>query len=562
MDFHSFPYHRPAMQTLKNQFSQLFVELKKAEEYAAFISVFKKINLLRKEFESARTTNSIRHSINTKDDFYSQENTFFNENIPLFEQLINDFYKIIVGSKFIKEINEEFGDYFLKKVDCTLKTFNDTILSDLVKENELVTKYSKLQASAEIEFKGEKLTMSQLGAHSVNKDRSVRKSAADAGHSWYAERGNEFDVIFDDLVKIRHKIAVQLGFKNYTELAYKRLNRTDYGPEEVKGFRDSIHKHICPVTAQLKQQQATRINLEKPEYYDWFFNFQSGNATPKGGAKWITEKAQKMYNELAPESAEFFSFMSKNKMMDLESKPGKAAGGYCTFIESYPSPYIFSNFNGTDGDVLVLTHEIGHAFQVYCSMNQPLPEYYWPTTDACEIHSMSMEFLTWPWMNEFFEEETEKFKYSHLSNQLLFLPYGAAIDEFQHWIYENHEVTPAVRNKMWLEIESKYLPYRTNSSSPYLNSGRQWQRQLHLYHFPFYYIDYALAQVCAYQFWLESRKDANKAWEKYLALCRMGGSDSFINLLTKAGLKNPFNEAVLIEISNEVQSYIEKNKVE
>lgn len=264
-----------------------------------------------------------------------------------------------------------------------------------------------------------------------------------------------------------------------------------------------------------------------------------------------------MYDELSKETGEFFRYMNENNLMDLVAKKGKAGGGYCTYIENYKSPYIFSNFNGTSGDIDVLTHEAGHAFQVYSSRHFEIPEYNWPTYEACEIHSMSMEFFTWPWMELFFKEDTDKYKFSHLSSGLLFLPYGVSVDEFQHWVYENPEATPAERNQQWRAIERKYLPHKDYDGNAYLEAGGFWQRQGHIYNSPFYYIDYTLAQICAFQFWKRSRENQEEAWNDYARLCKLGGSMPFTELVREANLISPFEEGCVESVIGEIETWLD-----
>jgi M3 family oligoendopeptidase len=296
---------------------------------------------------------------------------------------------------------------------------------------------------------------------------------------------------------------------------------------------------------ELKEKQRKRLGLDKLYFYDNDIDFNTGNAAPKGNPEWIMERAGKMYNELSPETGKFMNYMMEGELTDLYNKAGKAPGGYCTFIAEYKSPFIFSNMNGTSDDIRVLTHEAGHAFQGFCSRDFDIPEYRTPTMEACEIHSMSMEFLTWDWMNLFFEEQTDKFKYAHLERALKFIPYGVSVDEFQHFVYENPDATPEERKKAWSAIEKKYLSFRDYDDIEFLKNGGFWQSQPHIYRLPFYYIDYCLAQICALQFWKKAVDDKKTAWEDYLALCKEGGKYNFTELIKIAKIKSPFEETTV-----------------
>ena len=253
--------------------------------------------------------------------------------------------------------------------------------------------------------------------------------------------------------------------------------------------------------------------------------------------------------------------MIDEELMDLENRAGKSGGGFCTSFPSLERPYIFANFNGTDHDVTVLTHEAGHAFQGYQSRKQPLNRYLWPTYEACEIHSMSMEFLTWDWMNLFFKEDTDKFLFKHIAGSLSFLPYGALVDHFQHWVYENPKATPKERKKQWLELEKIYQPGKKYDNLKFLKNGGFWQKQAHIYEMPFYYIDYTLAQVCAFQFWIRMQEDKESAWADYLELCKAGGSMSFLNLVKLAKIKSPFDPKVFEEVATKINNWLSENSL-
>ena len=227
-----------------------------------------------------------------------------------------------------------------------------------------------------------------------------------------------------------------------------------------------------------------------------------------------------------------------------------------TYFPKYKAPFIFSNFNGTSADVDVLTHEFGHAFQGYMSRNISIPDYRSPTLEACEMHSMSMEFLTYPWMELFFGENAEKYRYSHLVDAICFIPYGATVDEFQHWVYENPEATHQERCEAYKRIEEKYLPHKKYDDVEIYNKGRFWMKQRHIIESPFYYIDYTLAQVVAFQFFVEDLKNHQKAWKKYVRLCKLGGKYPFTELLKQAHLNNPFVDGTVKKIIAPLKKYL------
>ncbi|MCX6200028.1 MAG: M3 family oligoendopeptidase [Bacteroidetes bacterium] len=556
MKFSEMNYNRPDLDKVEKEFNELLVKFTNASTAKEQEEVLAQINLLKSEFQTFASIASVRNSLDTTNQYYEEEQEFFDMNEPVLKDLNIKFYKALGSSKFKGDLQKKFGNQLFKLADVSLKTFDPSIIEDLKEENKLGTEYTKLVACAEVEFEGQKLTLSALSAFMESTDRELRKKAFFANHGWFASHETEFDEIYDKLVKVRTRIAKKLGYKNFVELAYYRMLRTDYNSEMVAVYRAEVLKHVVPVSGKLREQQRKNIGVEKLKAYDFNHHFNNGNPKPQGTPEQIVANGQKMYAELSPETKEFFDFMVKNDLMDLVNKKGKASGGYCTMFPKYKAPFIFANFNGTVGDVDVLTHEAGHAFQCFESRNFEIEEYYWPTMEACEIHSMSMEHLTYPWMNLFFGSDTDKYKYVHLASNVHFLPYGVSVDEFQHTVYENPDMTPAERKAAWKAIETKYRPWIDYDGMDYLERGCFWQRQAHIFRSPFYYIDYCLAQLCAFQFWSKSQKDFKTAWQDYLRLCQAGGSDSFLGLVKLANLDSPFESGVMEPLFKEVEQYL------
>ncbi len=557
MKFSQFPYQRLDMQEVEAQFQDLLDAFLRAGSFAEQDAAMEKINRLRTEVESVREIAHVRHTIDTTDAFYKDEQAYLDETDPIYQGIISKYYEAIVKSPYRVQLEEKWGRQLFRLAETTLKTFSPEVVEDLQLENKLKSDYTAKIASARIPFEGEERTLPQLIPYQESSDRVMRKRAQEAKYDFMREHAEELDRIFDDLVKVRTRIAKKLGFPSFTELAYARLNRTDYNAEMVARFRAQVKEHIVPVATKLRERQRERIGVDVLRYYDSAFFFPTGNPTPKGSPEWIVENGKRMYAELSKETDEFFTYMMENEYLDLVSKKGKATGGYCTYISKYGAPFIFSNFNGTSGDIDVLTHEAGHAFQVYMSRGFGIPEYHFPTYEACEIHSMSMEFIAWPWMNQFFLEDTDKYKYSHLSEALLFIPYGVAVDEFQHVVYQNPDMTPSERKAAWRKIERKYLPHLNYEGNDFLEEGGFWQQQGHIYRTPFYYIDYTLAQICAFQFWKRSNENREQAWQDYLTLCKQGGSKSFLELVEVANLISPFEDGSVKSVIGDIEQWLD-----
>jgi M3 family oligoendopeptidase len=554
--FPDFKYQRPVVATVSKKYHNLLEVFVGSQSTSDRIAAIRKINKLRKQISTMYNIAMIRHSLDTRDTFYDTENNFFDAQMPLFEELDNAYYKALVSSKDREALEAKFGKLLFIQAEYSLKTFSPAILEDLAEENRLSSEYTRLKAQAEITLGGVKYNLSSIISIEQSVDRKIRKQAAEAKWAFFAEREAEFDRIFDELVQVRTRIAHKLGYKNFVELGYVRMKRTDYTPEMVASFRKQIHELIVPIVTSLKKRQKKRLGISKLKYYDDDFKFNSGNPKPLGTPEEIVANAAKMYEELSPETHTFFQLMQDTKLMDLVNRDGKATGGYCTYIDDHKAPFIFSNFNGTSGDIDVLTHEAGHAFQVYMSGKFELPEYTWPTYEAAEIHSMSMEFLTWPWMQLFFGKDTEKYQFSHLAGAISFLPYGVAVDEFQHIVYENPALTPAQRRAEWSKLEAKYLPNHDFDGNSYLEAGGYWQKQSHIFNSPFYYIDYTLAQICAFQFWVKDRKNHATTWRNYVKLCKAGGSASFLDLVKLAKLKSPFEPGTVATVTSTIKRWL------
>jgi M3 family oligoendopeptidase len=556
MKFKDFKYERPDLNEFIEATKKNLELIGENESAEVEIKAIKNIFDLNDEMDSMITLVSIRNSLNTQDEFYEKEQDFFNENIPELQQYEHIFSQKILKSKNRDELEKVFGELMFKQAELRQKTFDPKVIPHLQKENKLSTEYSKLLASAKIEFEGGTYNLSQMGPFLQNLDRNIRHSAQLKVSEFFANNEEQLDRIYDDMVKVRTEIAKELGYENYVQLGYDRLGRTDYDYKDVKNYRDQIYRDVVPLVADLKKRSAKRIGIDEPKSYDLSLSFLTGNPTPKGDRAWQVDIAKNMYAEMSKETNEFFTFMLEHDLLDLDSVPGKAGGGYCTYIPKYKTPFIFANFNGTSHDVDVLTHEAGHAFQVYSSRDN-YPSYRWPTYEAAEIHSMSMEFLAWPWINGFFKEDTDKYKFYHLESSLSFLPYGVAVDEFQHEIYFNPQMSPDERKATWRRIEKKYLPFKDYDDDAFMEKGTFWFRQGHIFGSPFYYIDYTLAQVLAFQYWVKSRENHQEAFKSYLGLCRLGGSKSFVNLIEAVKLDNPFKDGTVKKVIEPIKAYLD-----
>lgn len=562
MKFSEMPYSRPDMEALAAATTQTLEAMKAAPNAAGQIAAY---DAYEKKMQTAGTMQQIayiRHTINTKDEFYNAENDYMDEIGPKLQELTHRVNTALLESPYRAELERHYGALMFKNLEIAARSFSPAIVELMQEENKLVSEYQNLYASATVEFDGKTMPLPLLGPYKQDPDRAVRKAAYEADARFFDSHREELDTLYDKLVKVRDAQAKKMGLPNYIPLGYDRMGRNCYTAKDVAAFRDQIAEDMVPIVAKVKEAQRRRIGVEKLAFYDEPISFADGNAVPEGTPDEILAAGKKMYQELSPETAEFIDFMFENELFDVLSRDGKAPGGYCTEIADYKSPFIFSNFNATAGDVDVLTHEAGHAFEAYRAFKQELPSLlHSPTIEACECHSMSMEFLTAPWHHLFFGKQTDKYELGHCEDALVFIPYGCMVDEFQHKVYENPEMTPEQRNELWLSLEKKYRPWIDFDNLPFYSRGGGWQRQLHIYEVPLYYIDYCMAQTVAFQFWDLSRENYAEAWKRYMTFVDKAGTATFAGLVESAGLKVPYHAGCIKEIGESISRWLEEHEL-
>ena len=556
--FNEMKYQRPDVEGAKAKLTELTQRLKNAVDYAEAKAVFLEMEEENKHFQTMATLCSIRHSIDTRDEFYDEEEKFLNNAMPELQEYQQAWTMAMLESPYRADFTAEYGELMFLNAEIALKTFSPEIIPELQQEAALTTEYQKLIASAQIPFEDGVYTLTQLGKFTTDPDDARRLAAWKASGQWYKEHQADLDRIYDELTHLRDTMGKKLGYEGYTTLGYYRMGRNCYTKEDVEKFRAAVVKYLVPVADSIYREQAKRLGKEYPmSYADNALEFRSGNPRPVGTADDILAQGKKFYEELSPETAEFFNMMLDGELLDVLSKEGKAGGGYCTAIPDYEVPFIFANFNGTQGDVEVVTHEAGHAFAAWMNRKRVPMEYVWPGMEACEVHSMSMEFFAWPWAEGFFGPDTRKFQYSHLSGALTFIPYGTLVDHFQHEVYANPDMTPAERHACWKNLQQTYMPWmKLDGDIPFFAEGEAWQRQQHIYNSPFYYIDYCLAQTVALQFWAAIQADPKTAWAKYMAYTVQGGSCVFTELMANAGLDSPFGETCLKTVCETAKQWL------
>ena len=556
MKFKEMPYERVDFAEVEAQVKELISALDQAGSGEEQFEVHKKFYELTDRVSTLFTIAMIRFDGNTSDEFYSREREYYDEQLPIYDNLLQEYKKKLYASPYRNYLEEKIGPVAFKNIEISLKAMNEELIPLMQEENSLTMEYDKLIAGAKILFDGKELNLSLMRPYMTGPDRSVREAAWKKATEFFVENAEKLDEIYDKLVKNRTQQAKKMGYKNYLELGYYRMNRNCYGREEVEVFRDQVKKYLVPIAEKIHQLRRHRLDLDQLMYYDESVYFKNGNPAPQGTPEEILAAGQKMYSELSSETKEFFDFMQENELFDVLGRKNKRAGGYMTYLPLYGSPFIFANFNGTSGDVDVITHECGHAFQGYLSGKDPIREHSDITMETAEIHSMSMEFFAEKWIPLFFGDRASDYVEMHLEDSIAFIPYGCMVDEFQHIVYENPDMTPAERKAAWRQLEKEYKPHLDYGDNDYLEQGSYWQRQPHIYDSPLYYIDYCLAQTCALQYKVKMDADFGEAWSSYLKLCRLSASDFYTNMIKEVGLMSPFEEGCVKNIVEKLEKYV------
>ena len=541
--FKDIQYTRPDCEAFQKLAEDNAEKIKNAVSYSEAKKIFLEFDKAESEFFDMGNIAYIRHTIDTSDEFYDKENEFLNEKTPELMPSLLAFSNAVYDSRFKPDFVAEFGEQMFSEIELRRKSFSEKNIPLLQKEARLCNEYEKIIASADILFDGKHLNLYGIMSYFENPDRNVRHDAYKAYSKFYESNEENFERIWDELIKVRTEMGKNLGFENYIPLGYMNQGRTDYDEKDVAAFREQVREELVPFCAKLYEAQAKRIGVDKVKAYDEAYLFNDGNAVPVGDDDFLIEQAREMYHDMSKEPGEFVDFMLGHDLLDVKNKPKKASTGYMTGLNSIKAPFVFSCFNHTTGDVQVLTHEFGHAFAGYMAMrNQPVSTYYSESTDIAEIHSMSMEQFAYPYAEKFFGDKADKFRFSHLQEALTFVPFGVAVDEYQHIVYANPELTPKQRTAEWKKLEEKYMPWREYDDIDFFAKGGWWYHKIHIFLYPFYYINYTLTTMGAMEFKKKMHEDKESAWKDYLNLCKVGGSLGYKETLKYANLSLPFEK--------------------
>ncbi len=552
------PYERYTIERGQEAFKSVIEKIKSAKSANEVLEVRKQFLKEMEELSTQSSLSYMRWSCNTKDDFYKAEKEYYEQNMPLLSGLQIEYTKAMLETPFKEEIQKALPAPVYKGYEVTLKSLDERTIPEMQKESAICSEYSQFMSELVIPFRGEKLPLTLLRKYMDDADRSTRIEAFEALGKTLEEHSEFLDKVYDDLVKVRTQMAKKMGYENFVELGYYKMGRICYDRTHVEEFRKNILEDIVPVVTRVRQARAKQMGINEMKLYDYGVCFTGGDPEPILNDKQMFEAGREMYHEMSAETGAFIDMMIENEAFDVISREGKWGGGYCTEFAKYKQPFILANFNGTSGDVDVLTHEAGHAFASYLSFKNDHDAEAGLGMETAETHSMSMECFCWKFMDKFFGERAQDYKYKHLLDNLSFLTYGIIVDAFQHVVYENPELTPAQRNEEWLKLERKFRPYMNADGITYFEKGTRWQYQMHIFESPFYYIDYCLAQSNALQFLFKSLENYQDAFEKYFKFTSNGGTMYFTDMLEDAGINSPFKKGALKEVAEKSEQLLNK----
>lgn len=549
------PYVRPDKDSVIAKLNELIEKYKNSNTAEEELAILREYCAYMEDISTNFTLGEIRYSLNTKDEFYEKEVEYLEEIGPIVGFVDSEFKKLIVESKNRSELEKVFPQSFFKDIELQISITDEKLIPLQQEEAKITQEYMKLLAGITMEFNGETLNPAGIAKYATNLDRNLRKGAYETLGNEYMKIKDQLDDIYDRLVDVRTRQGKVLGYENYSKLGYANMGRICYGKEEIAAFRSNVLKYIVPLVAKIKAKIKEELGLDELRFYDDAM-YSTKDTNPYGDIEEKFDAAQKMYDEMCPDASKLFRRMRECETFDVVTREGKSAGGYETGIPAYKIPFIFANFNGSNDDVSTFTHEFGHALNEYFNLQLEFYPLYQLKMETAECHSMSMEFLTYPWMKNFFKDRTDDFIYMHIASALSFIPYGTIVDAFQQYVYDNPSLSKEDRINYWKSLEKDFLPYMNNEGLPFYGDGRRWQRQQHIYESPFYYIDYCLAQFTAFQFLAESQKDYDAALKKYLTFSKLGPTKTYTELISLSGLKSPFEEDSFKEVISTIEKIL------
>ncbi len=459
-----------------------------------------------------------------------------------------------IDSPFAKQVDPARYETYLRALRQEVRLFRAENVPLQTEATTFDQEYSKLCGAMSVTFDGREQTMPQMAKYLESTDGATRQGSWIAVASRRLKDRDAIDAIYDKLIEVRHRMAINAGFENYRDFQHERMLRFDYKPADCKRFHQAIEETCVPLMRELHRERKAALGVKTLRPWDLKVDLRGRNPLrPFEDTTQLVERTSRAFHRLDGELGAMFDSMRTGSCLDLETRKGKAPGGYQYQRQSSRTPFIFMNAAGLQRDLTTMVHEAGHAFHSLLSKHDPILAYRGSPIEFAEVASMSMELLTFPQLDEFYTpEENARARRDQLEGLASLLPWIATIDAFQHWVYTNPKHSRAERSAYWIELNSRFggdVDWAGHEET----LASLWQRQLHLFGSPFYYVEYGIAQLGALQMWRQARRDPKAALANYKRALSLGGSRPLPELFTSAGLTFDFGPETVRGLMDEVQ---------
>jgi len=466
----------------------------------------------------------------------------------------------LVKSPYLKELEKEKYHIYLRSVNKQIEIFREENILLFTEMEAKQQEYGSIVAKMSVEIDGKKMTMQKAALLLKNTKRAKREEVFNKMSARRRQDEEALDNLFDELIVLRQKIAKNADFDNYRDYMFAAMGRFDYTPEDCFDFHDAIEKEIVPIITSFEQKRKEKLGFENYKPWDTQVNVDGLDPLkPFDNGKVLIDKSILCFHRLRPYFGDCLATMQAMKHLDLESKDGKAPGGFMYPLYEIGVPFIYMNAVGSQRDVVTMVHEGGHAIHSFLSRNLEMTEFKSTPSEVAELASMSMELLSMDHWDIFYENDSQlkRAKLEQLEKALETLPWVASIDKFQHWIYTT-EHTAKERKEKWLEISAKLGNQVINWEGNENVHANLWQRQLHLYEVPFYYIEYGMAQLGAIAMWRSYKELGEKGLDNYMEALRLGYTKSISEIYETAGIKFDFSAIYVKELATFIKKELSK----
>ena len=557
--FSDLQYKETDYQSLAKMILDLTEKAKKADSPSSLEEVLKIYDTEMEEVGYNYTLSYIHSSLDSSDTFWQEALQKESKGNAMLDT--TPLLKAILENKYFSSLEEKYGPVLRDKLNKSIST-GSKAQNERAEEGDLVSKYQREKAMVRINYKGKELSEGEVIPLFESPIREERIQSRKAVAKAFLEKKELFGSMLERLVSLRDTIAKENGFSNYLEYMDINYSRIGYGEKEMDAFVSEVKEYVVPVLSHIFEETRKRLGLEEMTVADISLMFVDGNAKPSGGADVLKEAAKKMYKALSPEMEAFFTGMLDSHSIDVDFSPNKVSGmGFCTDLKKGMYPFVFGNLDGTSWDVTVFTHEVGHAWQSYASdQNLDLTLFREMPLDAVEIPSKTMELFSYPFAEEFFGKDGDKFRFAHFRNAVKEIVAYTSVHELNTWIYTHVGASFDEINEKWMEIQSSYYPNVSyGEMEEEEKKGAGLLRNMGIFMFPRYLISYVFSEMCAIDLFMEYLKDKDKALDSYNRLCRVGGSKSYPEILSAAGLEPSYNKGRVKNVMEKVKAYLENN---